>query len=178
MNIGVMSDSHGNLPLLKKAGTMLRDTYHAEVIIHLGDDSIEAEVLKGRGCRVIEVPGVYEAAYEKSSIANRRIVLFDGWRFLVTHTKTAHEHDLPGDINPHDAAKNREIDAVLFGHTHIPGISEEEGIIFINPGHLKPDDKKGHPPSFAVVKTSERSLKASLIDLEKGTVTAERVFTK
>jgi len=51
----------------------------------------------------------------------------------------------------------------LFGHSHIPLLEIKEGIFFINPGHLKDEDKKGYPPSFALAEFLEGGIVAKII---------------
>jgi hypothetical protein len=153
MRIGVVSDSHGEVDNLKKAAEKLVKDHKVKVIVHLGDDFDDPEVLKHLDVKIVKVPGVFSAYYQDNNIPNRVIETFDDRRVLITHTRYSHENDLPEDIKPEEITN---IDAVLYGHTHIPAIDEERGIIYINPGHLKTEDKKGFPPSFAVVDFGER----------------------
>jgi predicted phosphodiesterase len=57
---------------------------------------------------------------------------------------------------------------VLYGHSHIPEISQHQGILFVNPGHLKDSDKKGYSASYAVLEVADDEIVASLVDAETG----------
>lgn len=170
MRIGVVSDSHGNIDLLEKAGNELIKELNSELIIHLGDDSIEADMLRGRGVPIIIVPGVYEDRYRDKSFINRRIEEYDRWKFLITHTKTPHENDSPDDLDPVKTVEDSLIDVVLHGHSHIPAIEVIDGVLYVNPGHLKQEDKKGYPPSYAFLDTADNSISVIIRDLNKGEI--------
>jgi putative phosphoesterase len=168
MKIGVVSDSHGNLDFLKLAGEALAKKHGAELLVHLGDDSVEAEVLQGLGVPVLSVPGVYEERYRDRAIPNRRIEVYGGWVFLISHTKAPHENDSPDDINPETVLMEKGVEVVLHGHSHIPSIEVMDGVLFVNPGHLKPEDKKGFAPGYALVETAPESVTVNIYHLHTG----------
>lgn len=94
-----------------------------------------------------------------------------GCRVLFSHTRQPHKNDLPEDPDPEDLAARREVDVVAYGHSHIPEIEVAgNGVLFINPGHLKTEDKKGYAPSFAVLEFGPGELTARLVDLDSGVV--------
>ena len=70
---------------------------------------------------------------------------------MITHTECCHENDLPDDIKPEEIVSKKAVDIILHGHAHIPRIEQKQSILYINPGHLKTEDKKGYPPTVAVV---------------------------
>ncbi len=145
MKLGIVSDTHKHIVNLSKAIEFLKEM-GAGRIIHLGDDYEDIDEVGEYGA--IRVPGVFSDLYQDKNIQNRRIENFVGWRFLLTHTLSSHANDLPTDPAPEELIKAHKIQAVLYGHTHIPEIRQENGIIFLNPGHLKNEDKKGYPPSL------------------------------
>ena len=59
-----------------------------------------------------------------------------------------------------------EADVVLHGHTHIPRDEVVSGVRFINPGHLKPDDKRGHQPSFAILEVKDKKISVELLEIQ------------
>ena len=122
------------------------------MFIHLGDDYTDPDELGEH--ELVRVPGVFSAAYADASIPNRFIKDIVGWRLFLTHTLSSHPNDLPGDMTPEEIINGRRADAVFFGHTHVPEIKEDHGIVFMNPGHLKNEDKRGSPPTFAYVELS------------------------
>lgn len=150
MKVAVFSDSHGNVDYLKNVISWLREK-GVDLIIHLGDDFDDADIFKDTGIKLIRVPGVFSHYYQDPAIPNRLVETLEGWRVLITHTSSSHSHDRPEDLKPEDLLAKQEIDIMLYGHTHIPKVEKVEGILWINPGHGKTDDKKGYPPSFALL---------------------------
>lgn len=173
MKIGVVSDSHGEIENLKKAVEWLVKNEEVEMIIHLGDDSDDTKEIEKLGIKVLKVPGVFEDHYKNPTIPNRIIKELGGWKVLITHTEKPHENDLPSDPNPEKLVKDRTVNLILHGHTHIPRIEEKNNVLFINPGHLKREDKKGYPPSFALISFEEETLKIKILSLDGKEVMAK-----
>jgi predicted phosphodiesterase len=86
----------------------------------------------------------------------------------MTHTPGKHANDLPDDPDPAELAQNGAVHIVLHGHTHIPRIEKDRGVWFVNPGHLRSSDKKGYPPSFAVIGLQEMAADVRIIDILTG----------
>lgn len=173
MKIGVLSDSHKNIRNLKKAFEYLRDVENIDLAIHLGDDYSDVKAIEGfslplfgaKKVPVIKIPGVYDPEYKDPKITNRMIKEYDGWKVLITHSPNRHENDLPDDVDPDMASQSLGVNIILHGHTHMPRIEERGNIFFINPGHLKDDDKKGSPPTFAVLEVSREEIQVRIIGL-------------
>jgi len=151
MRVGVVSDSHGEIENLRKAARWLVDKQNVEVIVHLGDNYDDTSVLENLGVRIVKVPGVFSNYYQDADIPNRVVETFNGRKVLITHTECCHENDLPDDIKPDEIVSKKAVDVVLYGHTHIPRIEQKQSILYINPGHLKTEDKKGYSSTVAVV---------------------------
>lgn len=175
MKIGVMSDTHGHLDMMRRAATKMTDDHRVEVIIHLGDDSTDAEQLASLSIDLWWVPGIFEDRYQDLSISNRVIREFGGISFLLSHTATADSHDLPTDIDPAQAISDGEIKVLLHGHSHLWRIGDEKGVIIVNPGHLKPDDKRGGEPSFAILDLLPGRLDVKILSMEDR-ILAEKTF--
>ena len=149
MKIGIMSDSHGNIEYVRQVAEYMMEA-EVEYIIHLGDDYYDARILDIVPVNVIKVPGVYEAVYQDASVPNRLVEEITGLRTLITHTKDSHRNDLPHDKMPEEYIASRRVDLVLFGHSHSFSAKMEDGILMVNPGHLKTEDKKGEA-TFALI---------------------------
>jgi putative phosphoesterase len=177
MILGVMSDSHGETAHVRRAAEQML-SLGVELIIHLGDDYDDASVLPGDKVRVIKVPGVFSAYYKDPAIPNRLVMQLNGIRVLVSHTHLSHANDLPSDPKPERLIADRAIDVVLYGHTHVYDIREESDIVFVNPGHLKREDRKGRRPSFASIDITGRRLESRIYDLNGNEVLHHtKVFT-
>ena len=174
MIIGVMSDTHGFLTEMRKVAHKMVDEFGCETIVHLGDDSTDADELRSVA-DIIAVPGLFEDRYKDPNFPNRVITEFNDIPFLLTHTPTADPHDMPLDINPTEAAQDGDAKVVLHGHTHLPDVVERHGAIYINPGHIKMDDKRGAKPSFAILNVSNPKLNVRIIALD-GEVLINKTF--
>lgn len=157
MKVAVISDTHNNLDYLTElANYLIENEIHT--LIFLGDECEDIETIKDIFKEIIWVPGVYCQHYKDKSIPHRIIKEFNGIKVLLTHTPTSHINDFPYDIKPEDVTKE-QVDVVLYGHTHIPKIELKSGILWVNPGHLKKDDKKGYPASFAIIDFDTKEVK-------------------
>jgi len=178
MKIGVVGDSHKNLEYLRIAGRQLIERGRVEKIIHLGDDYDDADILKQFNVETFRVPGVFSEYYKGQNIANRQVLNINSWRILLTHAPKSHENDLLGDLKPEEIVANHEVDIVLHAHTHIPMVEEREGVLWVNPGHLKKEDKKGFPASFAVINIEKESVKVKIVDLIRNAVLSTYEFKR
>ena len=155
--------------------SLMIEKYHADLIIHLGDESTDADDLKNFDINVISVPGIYEDRYKNRDIPNRIIKVFDEIPFLLTHSPISTHNDLSDDIDPTETAKNGDTKVVLYGHTHQPLVSEKNGAIYINPGHLKIDDRRGDPPTFGIIEIKNNKLDIRIIDLNGDVLIEKRI---
>lgn len=174
MRVGVVSDSHGEIENLRKAARWLIDEQNVEVIVHLGDNYDDTSVLENLGVRILKVPGVFSSYYQDRGIPNRVVETFNDKIVLITHTDCCHENDLPEDINPEELVSKKAIDVVLYGHSHIPRVEQRQSILYINPGHLKTEDKKGYPPTVAVVDFRDQ-ISVTIYDL-RGKIIQNDIF--
>lgn len=173
MKVGLLGDSHGNIEWVEEAIKWFKKM-GAEKIIHLGDEWEDV----AKWPDVTRITGVNSEQYKNPDISNRLVFEFEDWNVLVTHTRESYKEDLPTDLNPKEAIKLGEIKVILYGHTHIPEIEQKKGIIYINPGHLKPEDKKGFSPSFAMLNFEKGMLGVQIIDFKTKLVTYSKFFGK
>ena len=177
MRLGIMSDTHGNLPLMQRAADRMIDEFRVDAVVHLGDDLADAKQLRLRGKALYAVPGLFERAYTDGSAARRRIEQLGGISFFLSHTPTADPRDTDSDLNPGRARSRYGCDVLLHGHTHRYRAEEAmDGLIMINPGHLKAEEDRGMPATFAIVDASRPNLKVEIYDLA-GTLVDACSFT-
>lgn len=175
MKIGVMSDTHGHLDTMRQAASRMINEYGVSTIVHLGDDSTDADQLRSLSIEIISVPGVFEARYKDVATPNRIIREFEDVPFLLTHTPTRDKHDLEDDIDPTSAIKDGDVKVMLHGHSHKWRIDEAHGGIIINPGHLLPGDDRGFKESFAILDVEPKRLDVKIVSLDDGVI-AEKTF--
>lgn len=175
MKLGIISDTHKHIVNLSAAVAFLKEA-GVDKLIHLGDDYGDMDEVGERGA--IRVPGVYCDAYQDEKIPNRLVENFAGWRFLLTHTLAAHANDLAADLKPEVLIEARQVNVVLYGHTHVPEIRQEHAIIFFNPGHMKNEDKRGSPPCFGYIELTIDRMLARIYRLRDHSVLIEEKFRK
>ncbi|MCL2408975.1 MAG: metallophosphoesterase [Oscillospiraceae bacterium] len=129
MKILVISDSHGNTPACIQAVRLI----NPELILHLGDyDSDCAAILR-------EFPDIPIKAVKGNCdpTSNRPEALeFEaaGKKFFITH---GHLHAVAATPNLIvAAAKSKNTDVALFGHTHNPCYEINDGTVLVNPGSI------------------------------------------
>jgi hypothetical protein len=165
MKIGVMSDSHGNIEYVRRAAEYMMEA-EVEYIIHLGDDYYDARILDNLPANVIKVPGVYETIYQDASVPNRLVEDIAGLKVLITHTKNSHRNDLPQDERPEEYIASQKVDIVLFGHSHSFCARVEGGVLMVNPGHLRPEDKRGEA-TFALLEIDDRNIDVKILNMKE-----------
>lgn len=149
--IGVISDTHGLVrPEVIK---VLKDT---DLIIHAGDVGTP-EVIKilQSVAPVIAVRGNMDTGNWATELLKHEIVKIGGISLLILHD--AGELD----INPAAAS----FSAVISGHTHIPSVKEQNGVLFLNPGSAGQRRFK-LPVSIALLNVKGNSLDAELIEIK------------
>jgi putative phosphoesterase len=168
MKIGVVSDSHDQVENLRRAVKAMNKA-GVNVIVHLGDDYDDVKVLSDqKGASIIQVPGVFSTYYQEPGTPNRVIEEWEGVRVLLTHTPESHKNDLPNDLKPTEVVARGEVRLVLSGHSHIPEVKKEGEVVWVNPGHLKDDDKKGYPPTYALLEITGTEIRVRIVDLYAG----------
>lgn len=153
----VLSDSHGEVARMYSAFQEV----HPDMVIHLGDCWEDARRLKQKlGDLPVEcVPGNCDYIYEQEV----RDILIEGKRVMICHGHTFRVK--AGYLNLELAAKEREADVALFGHTHKVYYETSNGITYLNPGSIGAPPY-GIPPSYGIL----------MIDGETGDVTYDVKF--
>ena len=125
----VFSDSHDRVSLMED----LAKKYLSRIdcIIHLGDCTEDTAALRELGKPLFQVRGNndYDSLYplERTvSLAGKRIYMTHGHRQKVYWNT---------DVLYYTAAQE-QADVALFGHTHVPYLENEGGIIIMNPGSI------------------------------------------
>ncbi len=165
MIIGVVSDTH--LPRFgRQLPAALVDGLRAasvDAILHLGDHTSP------------EVAGLFEAIAPFEAVAGnndgpavaahwgrRRIVVAGPARIGMVHGDEGRARSTPDRAI--EAFRGEPVDAILFGHSHIPLCERRDGVLLLNPG--SPTDKRRNPRySWALVEVDAA-----------GTLTAELRF--
>jgi uncharacterized protein len=151
--IGLISDTHGLLR--EEALLALRGS---ELIIHAGDvgDPNILDALQ-RIARVVAVRGNVDTAAWAKSLPETAVAEAGGVNIYVLHDSNAL------DLDPRAAG----FEVVVSGHSHKPGRSERNGVVYINPGSAGPRRFR-LPITVARLDLGVKPWSVVFIDLEKG----------
>lgn len=128
MKILVFSDTHG---MTASAVEAVRNHPDADEIIHLGDNIRDAyEIQKLTGIAVTCVKGNCDF----SSDPEKLVITREGCRIFLTH---GHKYSVGYSLlRLCLAAEEAGAHAAFFGHTHVPVLEYENGILLLNPGSI------------------------------------------
>ncbi len=154
MRILVVSDTHGDAWSLHEA---IKRQKTAEVVIHLGDGADETESIKYQFPEkmFLRVRGNNDWG---SSLPLVNIAELEGKRIFYTH---GHYHNVKYTLyNFYTAAREQHADIALFGHTHEPMTTYENGIYIMNPGSLG-----GMHGSYGIIDITKAGIVTNIIFL-------------
>ena len=126
----VLSDSHSALNFMFDAVSALEP----DAIIHLGDYYDDGETLHAEYPEIpfYQVPGNCDCYRCNPGIPQILVEEIFGVRFYLTH---GHRHDVKLTRRRLEKdARDCGVQAVLYGHTHIPDCRLEDGMWVLNPG--------------------------------------------
>lgn len=153
MRILIMSDSHGNLDGMKKvARKELPDR-----IIHLGDYTRDAAALMKEFPLIpMDIVGGNCDAFDRRNPAPpERVITVEGHRLLLLH---GHAFQVKSDLSQLIAyARQQGVDVCLFGHTHVPHMSEP-GLLLVNPGSVGASLRR----EYAILEIVENNVRCAL----------------
>lgn len=147
----VMSDSHGKVNNVMRAAELAGDI---DYVFHLGDFEKDVKGLN-KEYTVYAVRGNCDMG---SKQVEERIVTIDGVKILALHGRKqkVKYHLLTLALY----AKEKEVDIVLFGHTHIPTERHRDGVLLYNPGSLYDT-----PPTYGIITIENGSAKIKTYSL-------------
>ncbi len=134
MKIAVVSDTHIQRLGEKLPKKILSDLSSADMIIHAGD-LVDLSVIEdlNKLKKTIAVYGNMDPPEVRRALQEKQIIEAGKFRIGLTHGGGS-----PAKIL--DYVKNiflqDDVDAIIFGHTHIPVNETRDGILFFNPGSL------------------------------------------
>ncbi len=150
MKILVISDTHQHIQNVIKLMDIITDV---DRIIHLGDVVGDAEDLESI---YPKIPIDYVAGncdFYELTVPKEKILKLMGKKILITH---GHAYDVKrGYETIARRALSKEVDAVLFGHSHVPYIGYVKDIVLMNPGSIS-QPRDGKMPSYAVLEIDEK----------------------
>ena len=159
-DILVISDTHGNAEAVR---TLLeRYSGIVSAVIHLGDNVKDIAPFAKEGKDGIIYHIVNGNTDPPAEAYNERVIDIAGKRIFITH---GHHFGVKTFLSVlEDKAKDLQVDACLFGHTHAAVTFESDGILFLNPGSTTAP-AINHSRGYALLRiTEEGAMKAMLFD--------------
>lgn len=131
MKILVLSDSHSGLRFMRQC----IDCVKPNAVVHLGDYYDDGQTMAQEYPHIYFycVPGNCDKYFNIMGAPETLALKVCGVKFLMTH---GHRHGVKNGLDRLLAdAKNSQVEAALFGHTHSPlCYRTEDGLWVLNPG--------------------------------------------
>jgi len=152
MKILVVSDSHGDSGTIRT----LLDRYKHEVqtVIHLGDNAKDLMQFDSQYPTVNFVAVAGNGDYNSEFPSSRRLTIGNAVQRTVL---LVHGHGQNVNMTLDRLmffARATEVDACLFGHTHMPFVCEHESVFFMNPGSLS-QPRGGSSASYGILSVDD-----------------------
>ncbi|MEA1965397.1 MAG: metallophosphoesterase [Candidatus Aerophobetes bacterium] len=134
MRIGIMADSHDNLPMIEKAVNFFNQK-KVKLVLHAGDfiaPFVVMRKLKNLSSPLIGVFGNNDGEKEGLIKEIAKIgeihsppfkLKYGGRKIVLSHTSL--------DMKKIEESKS---DLIVYGHTHQPEVKREKGTLLVNPG--------------------------------------------
>ncbi len=144
MKILIVSDTHNSHKNLKK---VLETEHGIDLLIHLGDtEGGEKYIESLAGC-----PSHILAGNNDFCCRNPREKEFvlEGHHVFLTH---GHTYMVAlGEERLKRVAKEKGADIVMYGHTHRPSLTRDEGLLILNPGSIAYPRQPGRRATYMVM---------------------------
>ena len=128
IRIVILSDTHGDRRVIER---VIAQEEPFDYLIHCGDAEIDLSEYAdpAKPYELLAVRGNCDYYSDLPAAINTQL---GGLNVLITHGH--HENVHSGVQALAEAGRSLEADLIFSGHTHIPEIAEEGGILIINPG--------------------------------------------
>lgn len=148
MRVLIISDTHGSHRNLEK---VIERTKDIDLLIHLGDTEGKEDYIEALAdCPAYIIGGNNDFF---SDLPREKEFELEGRHIFITH---GHSYCVVmGEEYLRKAAKERGADIVMYGHTHRPAYSDEDGIIVLNPGSIAYPRQPGRKPTYMVMEIAE-----------------------
>ena len=154
----VFSDSHGYLDYMRR---VLKEE-KPDMVIHLGDCVRDVYQLKTEfpDIPIENVKGNCDLSVTEPA---EKILLVEDKKVMICH---GHAYNVKsGYLTIEYAAKEKGVDAVLFGHTHQAFYNNHNGVVMLNPGSI--GFAIIQPASYGWLTVDGDCVKADVVFIEK-----------
>ena len=163
VKIGLISDTHLASPVEILPPEVARQFVGVDVILHAGD-LVSMHVLDElRVVAPVQAVRGNADLVDCHSLPLTRIVEQGATRIGLCH----------GDGSPHDLSQRvlqyfsgRNVDVIVFGHSHQPSIEERAGVVLVNPGSPT-HPRAGAERSVGILELSDSKIDARIEALDR-----------
>jgi putative phosphoesterase len=180
MKIGVLADSHVPDRQRTLPPGVLEIFSSVEIVLHAGDitrmDLLQQ--LQEQVSLTFAVYGDRDPAAVRTFLQEIQVLEFGGVRIGLIHgnrdSRTEFRDRLRGLFRPwaytpalfdYLLSRFTNVDAIVFGHTHLPYARIHNGVFFFNPGSLVP---RSGEPSVGVLEIDTRGIRGRILNLRTG----------
>ncbi|MCF2555862.1 metallophosphoesterase family protein [Faecalicatena contorta] len=148
MKILIVSDTHKSHKNLEK---VLEQTEGIDMLIHMGDaEGAEDYIEALAGCPVHIIAGNNDffsdlPREEEFFIGEHHVFITHGHYYYVSL----------GEERLREEAKGRGADIVMYGHTHKPSFSKEDGLVILNPGSIAYPRQQGRRGTYMIMEIDD-----------------------
>ena len=144
----VISDTHGRTKYLEKILPLVQPI---DQLLHLGDVGNDVDYIEV----IAECPCCFVAGNNDyySDLPRERLIKLNGVSIFMTHGHYHYVNARKDFIK--SAAVQRGADIALFGHTHVPYLVEQDGILVANPGSISLPRQADHYPTYLLLYIGE-----------------------
>lgn len=159
MKVLVISDTHGKDENFNRVWEKEKPV---DYILHCGDVEGRAEYIRNKTpgpCCIVagncDFPGELPPLAE-FDLAGHHLLMMHGHRQGV-------RQGFEGILR---AARLHEAQIVCFGHSHVPVLSWEEGVLLCNPGSLTYPRQPSHLPTYIVLQVTEEKINGKICEVK------------
>lgn len=148
MKILIVSDTHGRERNLEK---VLEQVGPIDQMIHLGDVEGSEDYIRS----LTDAPVAMVAGNNDyfSDLPGELFLELEDYRVLLTHGHYYYVSRGPERLM--QIAMEKEVDIVMFGHTHRPYLDQGDELTVLNPGSLTLPRQEGHEPSYIMMEIDQ-----------------------
>jgi putative phosphoesterase len=150
MKVAVFSDTHGVTTPMVRAIRQVRP----DALVHLGDYERDTAVLLKEFPELPLYHVCGNCDYAPSApncltvqLGPVTVFLTHGHRYGVSYTLR----------NLRETAEEYECDVAIYGHTHMPAMDEQNGILLLNPGSVAKPRQAGLDKTYAVIDINNKT---------------------
>jgi len=135
MKIGVMSDSHDNVPMVKKAVEVF-NAEGCDLVIHAGDycSPFSLTPLEGLKCKWLGVFGNNDGDKKGLAMKSNGVIVDHPYKYDLSNTRMIITHEIEDVQDIQGKIDRQEVHLLIYGHTHKPEVKKIKTALLVNPG--------------------------------------------